>query len=867
MEKGAKGVRETSADMSAPGTAVAGRARRFDSPLVGRAHQLSALRAAFTTARQHRACHLLTVLGPAGIGKSRLVEEFTSQLGTDATVLHGHCLPYGEGITYWPLTEVVREILRREGAPDSESSSATIAELLPGEEKATLIGELIFEALGLGSSSGAGTGEATSWAVRKLFEALAQRRPLVIVLDDLQWAEPTFLDLVDYLAELSRGAPILLLCMARPELLESRPGWGTGTLNASSLPLEPLDDGDCRTLIANLIGRGPLPVDAEKRIAEAADGNALFAEELLAMLVDDDLLAWDGDRWVAAKGLLAEPVPDTITTLLAARIDGLPGDERALLALASVEGTLFHRSAIAELAPGVAESFVEHSLAALVRRDVIRPDQASFAGDEAYRFRHLLIRDAAYRSLPTAKRADQHERFADWLERVAADRLGEFEEIVGYHLELAYRCCQELGPAQGDRKMLGARASQRLEMAGRRALARGDLPAAIGLLERAASLADDDISRRAELLPELGAALIAAGRLPEADWVLDEARLVAARTRDERAEAHVLVQLQFLRLLQVIEGDGEEATQAVARVLPIFERCDDHRGLCSARRLEAWLHWNEARAAAAAAAWERAAAHASTAKDEPARAEILTWIASSQWFGPTPIVDGIRRCEEIRAEVSGNLDAEALTLRHLAGLHAMNGDSGLARSMLATSNGVFADLGLSLNAATSQNEGLIEMLAGDYAAAEASLRARFDVLTEMGEQAFLSTTAAFLARAVFSQERIDEAEELAQTSARLAAGGDLLTQMLWRGVQARVMARRGQLEDAEALGREAVALAEQTDFLVYRGDALVDLAYILQDAGRAQEAAVAAAAGLELHQQKGNLVTAAKIRSDLALLL
>lgn len=860
-------MRETSADMSALGTAVTGGTRRFDSPLVGREGQLSDLRAAFSTARQHRACHLLTVLGPAGIGKSRLIEEFVSELGADATVLHGHCLPYGEGITYWPLTEVVREILRSEGSPDSESSSATIAELLPGEAKAALIGELIFEALGLGSSSGAGTGEATSWAVRKLFEALAQRRPLVIVFDDLQWAEPTFLDLVEYLAELSRGAPILLLCMARPELLESRPGWSSGTLNASSLLLEPLNEGDCRTLIANLLGRGPLPADAGRRIAEAADGNALFAEELLAMLVDDDLLAWDGERWVAATGLLAEPVPDTITTLLAARIEGLPGDERALLALASVEGTLFHRSAIAELAPGVSESFVERSLAALVRRDVIRPDQASFAGDEAYRFRHLLIRDAAYRSLSTAKRADQHERFADWLERSAADRLGEFEEIVGYHLEQAYRCCLELGPAQGDRKGLGARASQRLEMAGRRALARGDLPAAIGLLERAASLAGDDISRRAELLPELGAALIAAGRLPEADWVLDEARLVAARTRDERAEAHVLVQLQFLRLLQVAEGDSEEATQAVARVLPIFERCDDHHGLCSARRLEAWLHWNEARAAAAAEAWERAAAHAGVAADEHARAEILTWIASSQWFGPTPIIDGIRRCEEIRAEVSGNLDAEALTLRHLAGLHAMNGDSGLARSMLATSNGVFEDLGRSLNAATSQNEGLIEMLAGDYAAAEVSLRAGFDVLTEMGEQAFLSTTAAFLARAVFAQDRISEAEELAQMSAGLAASRDLLTQMLWRGVQARVMARRGQLDAAEALAREAVALAEQTDFLVYRGDALVDLAYILQDAGRTQEAAVAAAAGLELHEQKGNLVTAAKIRSDLALLL
>ena len=243
------------------------------------------------------------------------------------------------------------------------------------------------------------------------------------------------------------------------------------------------------------------------------------------------------------------------------------------------------------------------------------------------------------------------------------------------------------------------------------------------------------------------------------------------------------------------------------RVIPIFERCDDHHGLCSARRLEAWLHWNEARAAAAAEAWERAAAHASGAGDEHARAEILTWIASSLWFGPTPIAEGIRRCEEIRSEVSGHLDAEALTLRHLAGLHAMNGHFDLARSLLATSNGVFEDLGLTLNAATSHNEALIEMLAGDPAAAETSLRSGFEALKQMGEQAFLSTTAAFLARAVFAQGRVDEAEELAQLSAQLAAPGDLLTQVLWRGVQARVLARRGRLEDAEALAREAVALA------------------------------------------------------------
>ncbi len=456
---------------------VAGRARRFDSPLVDREQQLSSLFSVFTSAVENRSCHLLTVLGSAGVGKSRLVREFLGSISADATVLQGRCLPYGEGITYWPLAEVVREIVRPEGAPYAEPSAQAIAALLPGEDKAELIGKRISEALGVGGA-GARTGEETFWAVRKLFEAVAQRRPLVVVFDDLQWAERTFIGLVDYLAELSRDAPILLLCMARPEILDSHPGWGGGKLNAATMLLEPLSDGDCRRLIANLLGHGPLPADVEERIAEAADGNALFAEELLAMLVDDELLAWDDGRWVAAD-LSELPVPQTINTLLAARLEGLPDDERALLTWASVEGTLFHRSALSELAPDVPEADLERSLAKLVRRDVIRPDRSSFAGDEAFRFRHLLIRDAAYRSLSKTTRADLHEQFAVWLERVAGDRAREYEEIIGYHLEQTHRYRKEVRSTDEGLLQLGAEASQWLESAGRRALARSDLPAAI----------------------------------------------------------------------------------------------------------------------------------------------------------------------------------------------------------------------------------------------------------------------------------------------------------------------------------------------------------------------------------------------------
>ena len=614
---------------------VPGHFRRFDSPFVGRDRQRAALRSVFENAVSDRACHLLTVLGGAGVGKSRLVQEFVDSLGHEITVLRGRCLPYGEGITYWPLAEVVKDVARA-GGQDPGEQSVAIAARLAGEEKADLIAERIAAALGLGGHAG-GTSEETFWAVRKLFEALARTRPLVVVFDDVHWAAPTFLDLVEHIALYSRNVPILLICIARPELLDSRPDWGGGKLNATSILLEPLSDEESRQLISNLLDRAPLPSEAESRIAEAVEGNALFAEEMVAMLIDDELLTREDDHWVVSSDLSDLPVPSSIQALLAARVEGLPADQWAIVTAASVEGTVFHRGAVGDLTPDSFEPTLELSLMDLVRRDVIRPDFSDFAGDEAYRFRHTLIRDAAYRSLSKGTSADLHERFAGWLERAAGERLREFEEIVGYHLEQAYRSRAAIRSIDTHTATLATRSAQRLESAGRRALARSDLPAAIGLLERAADLLALDAPKRAALLPELGAALIEAGRLRDAEPVLEEARRLAAAAEDDCADSHALVQLQFLQLLRVADSSTEEAARAVETVIPVFERYGDEHGLCRARKLEALMQWNMARAAAAAAAWEEAAEHARRAGDEDERSEILSWVASSMFFGPTPV--------------------------------------------------------------------------------------------------------------------------------------------------------------------------------------------------------------------------------------
>jgi predicted ATPase/class 3 adenylate cyclase len=837
--------------------------RRFHSPLVGRKSQCAALESALNSAVRDKTCRLLIVHGGVGVGKSRLMTDFATGLNGKATVFRGRCLPYGEGITYWPLAEIVREMTRADGLDAGEQSTTAIAARLAGVEKAELIVEHLGNALGLG-----GAGEATSeeifWAVRKFFEAQARTGPLVVVLDDMHWADPTFLDLIEHVAKFSRGFPILLVCVARPELLEIRPGWTGEKREATLIALDPLIDADCRELIANMLDRVPLPPAAEARIANAAEGNPLFAEEFVAMLVEDSLLTREGDCWVAASNLSDMPVPSTIHALLAARLDGLPSDERAVLSIAAVEGTTFHLGAVHELHSKLAAP-LEDALSALVRRDLIRPDTADFAGEKAFSFRHGLIRDAAYRSLPKNARADLHERCAGWLERIAGDRLREFEEIAGYHLEQAFQYRGALGPPNAHTALLAARACDRLEAAGRRALVRGDLPAAISLLERVSKLLPTADPRRIALLVDLGAALIERGQLADAVPVLDEAERLATAANDQQLTSHALIQRQFLRTLHGEEGGLEDAARTAAQAIPVFERHGDDLGLCHARRLEAWVFWNECQGEAATAAWERAALHARRVGDRHEHHEILTWIAASLWYGPTTASEGIKRCEAMREQVRESQESEAAILRHLACLYAIDGQFAVARKMIATSNASYSDLGLTLHLASSEEHvAIVELLTGNQAAAETSMRNAYRTLEEMGARNFRSTTAATLALVIVEQGRAAEAEALAEVSAQLGEAGDLLTQIRWRRARARVLALRTEFPAAEALAREALAIAEKTDFINERADTLIDLSHVFEASNRHNEAVAVGSEALRLYELKGNQVAAAATKLRLA---
>jgi len=346
-------------------------APRLSSPMVGRRRELALLRQSFGRVVSDRACHLFTVLGSAGVGKSRLVEEFLERLEDQATVLRGRCLPYGEGITYWPVVEVVKQATGLLDFDPPREVERKLDSVLKNDEGASLISGGVAQILGV--TEGVAVPEETPWAIRRFLEALSRRRPLVVVFDDIHWGERTFLDLIEHIADWSRDAAILLVCMARPELFDSRPGWAGGKLNAASITLEPLTEKECDLLIDNLLGRTELVENVRARVAEAAEGNPLFVEQMLSMLIDDGLVRREDGRWVATGDLSRVSVPPNVFALLSARLDRLEPEERAVLERASVVGKVFYRGAVRELSSEQSRTRVDSHLMSLIREEVIAP--------------------------------------------------------------------------------------------------------------------------------------------------------------------------------------------------------------------------------------------------------------------------------------------------------------------------------------------------------------------------------------------------------------------------------------------------------------------------------------------------------------
>ena len=786
-------------DPVAPGVA-----RHLDAVVVGRTRELALLRGAWDRTVQESDCHLFTLLGTAGVGKSRVVAELLKGIGDGATVLRGRCLHYGDGITFWPLVEALME------AGD--------------------VAGPVLEHLG---SDGAALPEELFWEVRRLLESLARERPVILHIDDLQWAETMLLDLLDHVADLSRGAPILLLCTARPELLDGRPGWGGGKLNAAAVLLQPLGAADSEALLDQL-GAGLDPA-ARAQVIAASDGNPLFLEEMVALARD--------------RGAVA--VPPTIQALLAARLEGLEVDEREVLERAAVEGEVFHSLAVRALSTERPGAEVQLRLGGLVRKELIRPYPPTLGDDEAFRFRHLLIRDAAYDGLPKAVRAELHERFARWLEQLSAD-LVDGDEIAGWHLEQALRYQRELGQALDP--ALARHACELLAAAGRRAARRGDVAAARNLLARALALAPEGHESHSRIAVDFAEQLMEFGEI-------DRAReLLSIAENDPSVSARVA--LNRLELRHRTEPGG--ATEAVASALPgLLEQlaqAGDERGLAQAHMVAFWANWGITLATPAAREVRLAAEHARNAGDEGLRSRALAWYIATLMWGPSPARTMAAELDEIERQETGAYLRPFVDLGRVA-MRRLERDFAGARVCARRSIESLAALGLTLEAAAWLQLAEVEVSAGDLEAALAAMSRADTILAAAGERAFRSTAQANLAEIHQLRGDRDAAHAALALSDELTAADDEINYAITHRVRAGLALADGDAEAAEAWARSAVEHAFRTDFPLDRARTKLELGRVLAALDRPGEAAPEAHAALELFHTKGDRTGAAQAQT------
>jgi tetratricopeptide (TPR) repeat protein len=563
------------------------------------------------------------------------------------------------------------------------------------------------------------------------------------------------------------------------------------------------------------------------RLIETSEGNPLFLQEMV----------------VLAREHSAFEVPPTIQALLAARIERLTAEERELLEYGAVEGEVFHSSALLALGDAASPTEVERLLASLVRKDLIRPHPASVPGDEAFRFRHLLIRDAAYDRLTKARRAALHERYASWLDRAGAD-LAEVDEIAGWHLEQVVRNEREV------RRIVDAavsrRAAERLYAAGRRAGNRGDLAAAKNLLERAFAVSAEADPVSSEVAVELSGRLIELGDLARADELLS-----SVERRGEAGGVGALCRLEWLVLSQP-ELASETIESRLQAMLEELDRVGDDRGIARARMLAFWVHWGANRATAAADQLRHAAEHARRAGDAGLRSRALGWYVATLIYGPTPAAEMSAELEAVEHEQAGPYLAACIDLCRAA-VERLAGRLEAARHLTLRAIDGFAALGLRTEAASStQLLARIELSAGDLDAAREALLEGDAALADVGETYFRCTTQAMLARVYELSGERDAARAALELAEQLTAPGDAINYAITHEVRARLALESSEHQAAERWARSAVEHALRTDWVGVQADARLALAQVLSACGNPADAAREARAALELFDHKGD---------------
>ena len=833
-----------------------GNLRRSDTPLVGRDGELAAIERVLHVVIGGPCARMVTVIGDAGVGKSRLVHEVVVRAGAGAIVLRGRCLPYGDGITFWPL----REMLDAAGIADDDKPEQAHARLLAYLGDRDVVDRV---AAATGLSGRNFPLHEVYWAARRVLEILAERAPVVALIDDIHWAEPAFLDLLEHVLAAAGKAPILLLASARHELLEERAQWGEQS-GASRIVLQPLADDAAAQVAANLLGGAGLAPDVMARIVHTAEGNPLYVEQLLSMLIDRGAVVEVDGRWVRSRDALDIDVPPTIHALLEARLDQLGRAERATVEPASVIGLEFPQSALAELAPAGVRGALDAHLETLTRKQFVRLSMAVDASAR-YRFHHQLVRDTVYNGLLKRARAQLHVDFVRWADKVNADRdrAREFEEIMGYHLEQAHRYLSELGPLDEAGQTIGVEAARRLGEAGRRAFARSDTHAAVNLLQRAAALLPEAHPARRVLLPELGEALMELGDFDAARTLLDQAGELASRAGDARVAHAARLGRMFVRLYGGEPGEwGAQALQVAGEVVAELEPLDAHNELAIAWRLTAFVHGVAGRYALAGAAMAKQIHFARAAGNERLVARGGLGMANVVLPGHTPVAEAIGHCDRILVDVAADRQVQSIVRCIQAQLFAMNGEFEKARAMVRKGRADLNDLGQGvMQAATAIDLARVELLAGDLAAAEREARADYDFLIRRGETYLLSSMAAALARLVRQQGRDDEALAFSRAAEAAAAEDDIDAQVQWRAVRAPIVARAGDVATAEDLARAALTMARAAEAPLLQADSLIDLGEVLEVAARGAQARDCFLEAAEIAAAKGDVVTAQRART------
>ncbi len=815
--------------------------------LVGRGRELALLGQTFERCTAERVCHLVTLLGVPGVGKTRLAAAFIDGLPAGTRVLRGRCLPYGDAIGLWPLREVLRTAAGATPATPDDKVRDRLRSVLGDDADASAVAERL--GVLAGRSGAAPTKDETAWAVRRLLEALGRTGPVAVVVDDVHWADPVLVDVLDHLADWTRDTALLLVCVSRPELLDSRPTWGGGRVNATSLLLAPLGAAETADLVAALAGDDAVAPDVAARVRDASAGVPLYAEHLFAMLVEDGRVALTAGTWswTAAGGSL--DAPPTIAAILATRLAHLDPMPREVLDAASVIGEVFYRGAVVELLGDVEEADTSAALTALLRRQLVRPDVSDIAGEDAMRFVHILVQDVTYNAISKARRAELHLRLAKWLaKRVDA---GEgVDAFVGHHLAAAVLLRDDIGTRDDMTRRAAAEAVEVLRRAAGR-IDSQDPAGAMALLARAAEVTDDPAEEAGLQCRRL---MLARNTNDLAGGIsaLRLAHEAALRSGDGRRQLIVRVMGSTLATQLPHLGLAGLSDTELAAARERFAAAGDEEGLVAVLNAlvdRGTLHarWGECLTLAD----EIAAVAARTGDLASLVAARLDQLGACVW-GPLPADEALVRTERLLADPVlqvGELLVKVRSTR--AAVLAMLDLPDAARLELGAALALMSELHLS-RLTDEMLIGYVYWLLRDLDRAAETFRSGVDVLEAQSEVGWLSTMLPMLGEVLLLQGDVAGARRCAERARDICPPTDIESNSRWRALMARVESLAGRHEEAVQLAIEAVGWERRGDQLDALGDRYLDQATVLAAAGRPEEAREAVGHAAENYQRKRN---------------